>query len=141
MKKPLQSESAILAIDSPRESAIGLEERVIDFDFAEYGASFSKSETYKVMRSFMLSIIDGPPVSIPVNSTVRLSPKTARTLFLAGKIEPVIMPTEFEVVHPVTSIDSRGEWVSPGVGDIVKMEKDEALKCWRSGHIKPKKED
>lgn len=112
------------------------------FDFHEYGLSYERSKTYFVTRSFSLPTCDGPPTPIPTGSRVRLGDRNAQTLFQGGKIEPVVMPTEFEVLHPFSSIDSKGEWVTPDPGDIVKMEKEEALKLWRSGHIKPtRKED
>ena len=119
-----------------------LEENVVEeFDFHEYGLSLQRSKTYKVSRSFMLPTCDGPPTSIPAGCKVRLGVRYARVLFEGAKIEPVVIPTEFEVVHDFTSVDLKGQWVSTSRGDIIRLEKQEALKLWRSGQIRPTKKE
>lgn len=110
------------------------------FDFAEYGASFDRSETYLAVRGFRLNVNGGPPQSIPAGARVRLGPRSAATLFLAGKIEPVMMPTVFKVIHRFV-VGGSGKWEELSPGDMVKFEKAEALEYWRKGWIKPEKEE
>jgi hypothetical protein len=111
------------------------------FDYCEFGVNFSRSKVYRTIKSFMLPVCLGPPICIPNNVRVKLDDKTAKELFLNAQIEPISIPEEYEVLRSFSDIGESGEWVTADVGDIIRLEKNEGLKKWRGGFVKPKEVD
>lgn len=91
---------------------------------------------HKVIRSFYLQVVAGPLTPVPVGSIVRLKPETSLETFYGGKTEPVELPSTFKVLRPIQMVGEDGNWVKASEGDLVKLDKTEALEFLRKGMVK-----
>ena len=105
----------------------------------QFGIS-SDAVVYRAVRDFFLETIYGPLSAIKTNTLVRLSPKMADQLFFSGKVEPLIGGKTFQALRAFRTIAKNGEWLDVGVGDIVSMERKEAVEALRNGSVKEVKE-
>lgn len=96
----------------------------------EFGIRPEDARPYVVTRSFYLTVRFGPPETMPKGETVWLSKQTADTLFPAGKIEPLEVGRYFKFLHPARIVQNK-EWVDLKPGDIVELEREEALRLLR----------
>ena len=106
----------------------------------QFGVTDNDGRVYRAVRDFYLETIYGPLSAIKTNTLVRLSPKMADQLFFSGKVEPLIVGKTFQALRAFRTIAKNGEWLDVGVGDIVSMERKEAIEALRNGSVKEVKE-
>jgi hypothetical protein len=112
--------------------------------FVEYDLKDDFAD-YEVLpqKDFFLKVRQGPGVSIPEGSIVRLSPRMAQELFHAGRIKPVGMSDgqlyELTKVHRI--VNTTGEYENLQIGTRVTLTVNEALELLRQGKVKAIFED
>jgi len=106
-------------------------------DVFEEGITEVEAVPYIAIKAFYLGRILGPSILVKIGQKVWLSKATGDQLFYAGKVEPVILGSEFEVIQPFREIDpEKNEYVYFEVGDVLKLERSEAIKLLRELKVK-----
>lgn len=115
---------------------MGEEEKII-YEFE----SLVTDWIFRVVESFWLRVVDGPPIPINCEQLVRLKPETARLLFYNEKIEPhdpgIPEKSEYEALHSFTLTDEDGKWVHIDCKDRVELDRKTALGQIREINVKP----
>jgi uncharacterized protein len=100
----------------------------------ELGAE--KEEAISVAtRSFYLKTKPGPLVMVKTGALLRLTPNTRMEAFWARKIEPVELGSTFRAKRVFNFVDSEGCWATASPGDVLKMNREEALDSLRRGEV------
>jgi len=102
----------------------------------QFGVTDNDSRVYLAVRDFYLETTYGPLTVIKKNTLVRLSPKMADQLFHSNKVEPQIVGTTFEALRAFRTVDKNNEWLDVSVGDLISMERKEAVEALRNGSVK-----
>lgn len=93
----------------------------------EFGSS-GDDDSYVVIESFFLKVVDGPPITVSPGCKVRLKFETARFLFSDGKILPAGIPeTGVYEVRKCFTIVNGGRWTLVEKGDTIKLSQGEAI--------------
>jgi len=111
---------------------------ILDEIICELGVNPDQSPLYRVERPFFLNVRFGPLTEIRKGVLVRLETPTAAMLFFSGKIEPILLAEIFEAIHPFC-VDEGGTWIEIEAGDILKLNRLEALPLLRQGKIKERR--
>ncbi len=106
----------------------------------EFGAEES-DDCHEVVRAFLLKTKDGPLQSIPKEAIVRLKRETALEMFYAGKTIPLNIPETFEVLQSIRVEGPDGLWIRAQPGDIVRLDKTEAVRLLRERMVRLKEEE
>ncbi len=104
----------------------------------QFGVTLDDGELYRVERDFYLDVKLGPLVPVRKGQIVRLSRASAAELFYACKVSPVEIGQVFEALRDFRTV-KEGEWLDVVQGDVLKLEKGEALPLLRSGMVREKK--
>ena len=107
-------------------------------EICEYAIAYDQSRQFKAVRRFFLQTRNGPLTEIKPGDRLRLSDGTGHELFFASKVVPIEISEVFEVIRPFRMAQA-GEWVDLQKGDIIKLEKEEAILFLREGKVKEKK--
>ncbi len=114
-------------------------EEVKDKIIKEYAVSLGESPSggvFRVLRGFYMKVVNGPNVEIKPRQLCELGKESATALFCIGKVEPMHIPSEFKVMKNFRmTVD--GLYVSLRPGDIVELDREEALWYWRKGFLAP----
>ena len=112
--------------------------KVEEQELVQFGVTLENSKLYRVEKDFLLDVRFGPLQPAKKGQVVRLSEKFGNELFFGNKISPLEISTVFEAVRGFRTIKD-GEWLDVEIGDILKLERDEALKHLREGNVKESK--
>ena len=107
-------------------------------EFAEYGIAYESSREYFCEKPFMLRTLNGPLIEVRPGQKVRLGDRLGPELFYANKVVPLLIGELFEVVIPFQVVGAGGEYESVNQGDIIKLDRLEAIKILREGKVKEK---
>lgn len=113
-----------------------IEEQVV----TEFGVTEADGTIWRVVRSFILQVEDGPSTIIGKGQLVRLSRHTGTMCFSTGKVVPWKLGEHFKVVHPFR-IAKDGLWVDLERDDLLKLTFDEAVPLLREKKIVEEKGD
>ncbi len=105
----------------------------------EYGISPEEATTYEVQKPFYMRTCDGPLELVKKKQRVLLGRKFGFEMFHSGKATPVALGDTFEVIRPFQTAGENGEWNRLQPGDVVKLDRDEAIRFLREGIVKEKK--
>jgi len=95
-------------------------------------------DLFLVERGFFLDTKLGPLVGVKPGDVVRLTKKAGVELFYGCKVIPLELGEVFEAVRPFRTAVN-GEWVDVEVADVIRLDREEALKLLRDGSVKEKK--
>jgi len=109
-----------------------------EIEIAEFGIAYESSKTFFCEKSFMLRTINGPLIEVRPGQKVRLGDRLGPELFYANKVVPLLIGELFEVVVTFQIVNKSGEFENVNQGDVVKLERSEAIKLLKEGKVKEK---